>query len=77
MTDLSTLLWCLTVIIISCQASHFAKWYFKNETYLCDRLESALNQNEFLTNEVNRLKKELDAAKSPFSDINEQGGDIL
>lgn len=75
MTDLSTLLLCFTALIISIQVLRFLKWYFKNKTDICNHLEMEMLDNSELRVENHALRKQLEAAKSPFSDINEKGGD--
>ena len=71
MTDLSTMLFCITLLVILFKVLSFLKWYFKNETYLCDRLEEASAQRDEYRFENERLLKELDRLKNPLSDIYE------
>lgn len=71
MTDLSTMLFCITLLVILFKVLAFLKWYFKNETYLCDRIETAEAQCSEYRFENERLLKELDRLKNPLADIDE------
>lgn len=71
MTDLSSMLYCITLLVILFKVLSFLKWYFKNEQSLCDSVEFYKGQCDEYRFDNERLLKELDRLKNPLSDIDE------
>ncbi len=71
MTDLSSMLFCITLLVILFKVISFFKWYFKNEQSLCESVEFYRGQSDEYRLENERLLKELDRLKNPLSDIDE------
>lgn len=71
MTDLSSMLFCITLLVILFKVISFLKWYFKNEQSLCESVEFYRGQSDEYRLENERLLKELDRLKNPLSDIDE------
>lgn len=71
MTDLSSMLFCITLLVILFKVLAFLKWYFKNEQSLCESVEFYRGQSDEYRLENERLLKELDRLKNPLSDIDE------
>lgn len=71
MTDLSSMLFCITLIVILFKVLSFLKWYFKNEQDLCFRLEEANALKDEYRFENERLLKELDRLKNPLTDLDD------
>ena len=71
MTDLSSMLFCITLLVILFKILSFLKWYFKNEQSLCESVEFYRGQSDEYRLENERLLKELDRLKNPLSDIDE------
>lgn len=67
MTDLSSMLFCITLLVILFKVISFLKWYFKNEQSLCDSVEFYKGQCDEYRFENERLLKELDRLKNPLT----------
>ena len=71
MTDLSAMLFCITLIVIIFKVLSFLNWYFKNEQSLCESLEFYKGQCDDYRFENERLSKELDRLKNPLTDLDD------
>ena len=69
MTDLSTLFNCVTALIIFFGFIHYMKW--KHKAYINDKITELELDNEVLTNENDRLKREATFYSSQLQDIDE------
>lgn len=71
MTDLSSLIYCITLLAICFKVISFLKWYFKNEHSLSDSLQAAWSQRDDFRLENERLLKEIDRLTNPLTDLDD------
>jgi len=69
MTDLSTLFNCVTALICFFAFIHYKKW--KHKAYINDKITELELENEVLSNENDRLKRETTFYSSQLQDIDE------
>ena len=57
MTDLTSLIACITLLTVTFSVLRFLRWYFKNESELCRQIEDLSMSNAVLRNENTDLKR--------------------
>jgi len=69
MTDLTTLIACITLLTVTFSVLRFLRWYFKNESELCRQIDDLSMSNAVLRNENTDLKRKAVNNDERLSDI--------
>lgn len=69
MTDLTSLIACITLLTVTFSVLRFLRWYFKNESELCRQIDDLLMSNAVLRNENTDLKRKAVNNDERLSDI--------
>ena len=69
MTDLTTLIACITLLTVTFSVLRFLRWYFKNESELCRQIDDLSMSNAVLRNENTDLKRKAVNNDERLSDL--------
>lgn len=69
MTDLTSLIACITLLIVTFSVLRFLRWYFKNESELCRQIDDLSMSNAVLRNENTDLKRKAVNNDERLSDL--------
>ena len=69
MTDLTSLIACITLLTVTFSVLRFLRWYFKNESELCSQIDDLSLSNAELRKENGELKRKAVNNDERLSDI--------
>ena len=69
MTDLTSLIACITLLTVTFSVLRFLRWYFKNESEFCRQIDDLSLSNAELRKENGELKRKVVNNDERLSDI--------